>query len=131
MKDEILTLLSDDDYMDRSIDLLAKRLDCFSSENFVKLVKIMNELEEAGKVIRNKYNHYYLPNQFGMVLGTLTINKKGYGFINPDGEEKDVFVHIMALEKSGLRSLSEGSRVNFDIYDDRGRKAAGNITLLN
>ena len=74
MKDEILTLLSDDDYMDRSIDLLAKRLDCFSSENFVKLVKIMNELEEAGKVIRNKYNHYYLPNQFGMVLGTLTIN---------------------------------------------------------
>ena len=62
MKDEILTLLSDDDYMDRSIDLLAKRLDCFSSENFVKLVKIMNELEEAGKVIRNKYNHYYCNN---------------------------------------------------------------------
>ena len=58
-------------------------------------------------------------------------NKKGYGFINPDGEEKDVFVHITALEKSGQRSLSEGSRVNFDIYDDRGRKAAGNITLLN
>ena len=56
-------------------------------------------------------------------------NKKGYGFINPDGEEKDVFVHITALEKSGLRSLSEGSRVNFDIYDDRGRKA-GNFHMV-
>lgn len=98
MKDEILTLLSDDDYMDRSIDLLAKRLDCFSSENFVKLVKIMNELEEAGKVIRNKYNHYYLPNQFGMVLGTLTINKKGYGFVAVDDQEKDIFIAPDALK---------------------------------
>lgn len=36
----------------------------------------MNNLEESGKIVRNKYNHYYLPNQFGMVLGTLTINKR-------------------------------------------------------
>lgn len=56
--------------------------------------------------------------------------KKGYGFINPEGENKDIFVHITALEKSGLKGLNDGQKVNFDVYEDRGRKAAGNISLL-
>ena len=57
-------------------------------------------------------------------------NKKGYGFITPDGEVKDVFVHITQLEKIGIRKLFDGQRVSFDIYDDRGRSAAGNLKLL-
>ncbi|MFR7963484.1 MAG: cold-shock protein [Alphaproteobacteria bacterium] len=56
--------------------------------------------------------------------------KKGYGFITPDGEVKDVFVHITQLEKIGIRKLFDGQRVSFDIYDDRGRSAAGNLKLL-
>lgn len=92
MEDEILSLLSDDNFLERSIDLLAKKLECTSSEKFIQLVKLMNNLEESGKIVRNKYNHYYLPNQFGMVLGTLTINKKGFGFVAVDGQEKDVFI---------------------------------------
>ena len=56
--------------------------------------------------------------------------KKGYGFITPDGEIKDVFVHITQLEKIGIRKLFDGQRVSFDIYDDRGRIAAGNLKLL-
>ena len=55
--------------------------------------------------------------------------KKGYGF-TPDGEVKDVFVHITQLEKIGIRKLFDGQRVSFDIYDDRGRSAAGNLKLL-
>lgn len=68
-----------------------------------------------------------------MLAGTVKWfnNKKGYGFINPEGEEKDVFVHITAIEKSGLRGLNDGQKVWFDVYEDRGRKAAGNISLLN
>lgn len=92
MEDEILSLLSDDNFLERSIDLLAKKLECTSSEKFIQLVKLMNNLEESGKIVRNKYNHYYLPNQFGMVLGTLTINKKGFGFVAVDGQEKDIFI---------------------------------------
>ncbi|MDR1026685.1 MAG: cold-shock protein [Lactobacillus sp.] len=56
--------------------------------------------------------------------------KKGYGFIQPDGGDKDVFVHITQLESLGLRRLNDGQRVSYEIYDDKGRKAAGNIQIL-
>ncbi|MFO1090578.1 MAG: cold-shock protein [Hyphomicrobiales bacterium] len=56
---------------------------------------------------------------------------KGYGFITPDGGQKDVFVHITALERSGIREVREGTKVTFDVEDDRrGRgKQATNIKL--
>lgn len=92
MEEKILTLLSDENFLERSIDLLAKKLDCTSSDKFISLIKLMNMLEDEGKVVRNKYDHYYLPNQHGMVLGILTINKKGYGFVKVEGQEKDVFI---------------------------------------
>lgn len=56
---------------------------------------------------------------------------KGYGFIIPESGEKDIFVHISQIEKSGFRQLSDGQRVSFEIYEDRGRNAAGNIQLLS
>lgn len=54
---------------------------------------------------------------------------KGYGFIQPDGGGKDVFVHATALEQAGIRSLNEGDKVTFVLEDDRrGRgKQAGQI----
>jgi CspA family cold shock protein len=42
---------------------------------------------------------------------------KGYGFIQPDGATKDVFVHISAVERAGLSTLAEGAKVTFDIVD--------------
>lgn len=92
MEEKILTLLSDENFLERSIDLLAKKLDCTDSNKFISLIKLMNMLEDEGKVVRNKYDHYYLPNQHGMVLGILTINKKGYGFVKVEGQEKDIFI---------------------------------------
>lgn len=58
--------------------------------------------------------------------------KKGYGFIVPEeNSTKDVFVHISALEKTGLKQLDEGQVVSYETYDDRGRQAAGNIAILS
>lgn len=57
--------------------------------------------------------------------------QKGYGFIQPDNGGKDVFVHISALERAGIRSLAEGQKVSFDTQEDRrtGKVAVGNIQL--
>ncbi|MGB5869870.1 MAG: cold-shock protein [Albidovulum sp.] len=55
---------------------------------------------------------------------------KGFGFIAPDGGSKDVFVHITALERAGLRELQDGQKVTFDIEAGRdGRESATNLAL--
>ena len=49
---------------------------------------------------------------------------KGFGFITPDGGGKDVFVHVSAVEKAGMRTLADGQRVTFDVQPDpKGSKA--------
>ena len=53
---------------------------------------------------------------------------KGFGFIQPEGGAKDVFVHISAIERSGLDGLNEGQKVKFDLEEDRqGRVSAVNL----
>ncbi len=55
---------------------------------------------------------------------------KGFGFIQPEGSSKDVFVHISAVQRSGLDTLNEGQRVSFDVVTERGKQAAANIKAL-
>lgn len=56
---------------------------------------------------------------------------KGYGFIAPEGGGKDVFVHISAVEKSGLTGLADDQKVSFEMVEGRdGREMASDITLL-
>jgi CspA family cold shock protein len=45
--------------------------------------------------------------------------QKGYGFIQPDDSDKDVFVHISAVERAGMRDLHEGQKVSYEITQDR------------
>ena len=54
---------------------------------------------------------------------------KGFGFIEPDGGGRDVFVHVTALEKAAMTGLNEGQRVSFDVIKERGKSAAGNLKL--
>ena len=55
---------------------------------------------------------------------------KGYGFIEPDDGGKDVFVHVSAVEAAGLSGLQEDQKVSYEIVENRGKEAAGDLTLI-
>ncbi len=54
-------------------------------------------------------------------------HSKGYGFIQPANGGQDVFVHISALEESGLSFLEDGQQIKYDLVDNKGRTVAGNL----
>jgi CspA family cold shock protein len=56
---------------------------------------------------------------------------KGFGFIKPDAGGADVFVHISAVEKAGLRGLAEGQKVEYELTTERGKTAATNLKLAD
>ena len=64
-----------------------------------------------------------------MAIGTVKFFNaaKGFGFIAPEGGDKDVFVHASAVERAGMDPLTEGQRVSFDVIEERGKLAAGNL----
>jgi CspA family cold shock protein len=64
-----------------------------------------------------------------MAIGTVKFFNatKGFGFISPENGEKDVFVHISAVERAGMGTLSEGQRINYEVVSERGKLAADNI----
>ena len=66
-----------------------------------------------------------------MEAGTVKFfnEQKGFGFIAPDNGGNDVFVHVTALERAGLRSLTQGQKVSFDTEQDKrsGKTAVANI----
>ncbi len=66
-----------------------------------------------------------------MATGTVKFfnGQKGFGFIQPDAGGADVFVHVTALERAGIRGLAEGQKVTYDVITDRGKAAASNLQV--
>ena len=64
-----------------------------------------------------------------MAIGTVKFFNpaKGFGFIAPEDGDKDVFVHVSAVERGGMTTLSEGQRIIYDVVTERGKLAADNI----
>jgi CspA family cold shock protein len=54
---------------------------------------------------------------------------KGFGFIEPQGGGKDVFVHITAVQAAGLTGLNDGQKVSYEVMMERGKEAAANLKL--
>ena len=69
-----------------------------------------------------------------MITGTVKFfnTDKGYGFIEPEDGSKDAFVHISAVERSGLSSLSEGQKVSYELVSDQrsGKMSADNLKVV-
>ena len=64
-----------------------------------------------------------------MASGTVKFfnSQKGFGFIQQEGGGPDVFVHVSAVERAGMRGLVESQKLNFDIVTERGKQAASNL----
>jgi len=56
---------------------------------------------------------------------------KGYGFIKPDAGGADVFVHISAVERAGLRDLREGQKLSYELATEKGKTSAANLKLID
>ncbi|MBR2688950.1 MAG: cold-shock protein [Aquamicrobium sp.] len=69
-----------------------------------------------------------------MASGTVKFfnSTKGFGFIAPDDGSNDVFVHVSAVERAGMRGLAEGQKLNFDVVADRktGKSSADNLQAI-
>ena len=70
-----------------------------------------------------------------MTRGTVKFfnDQRGFGFIQPDDGGKDVFVHISAVERAGMRALNEGQKIAFDVVVDRknpGKSSADNLQAV-
>jgi cold shock protein len=55
---------------------------------------------------------------------------KGFGFIQPQDNSKDVFVHISAVQRAGMQTLVEGQKVAFEVITERGKQAASNLRAV-
>ena len=64
-----------------------------------------------------------------MATGTVKFfnSQKGFGFITPSDGSRDVFVHISAVERAGMGTLSEGQRVTYQVVTERGKQAASDL----
>jgi cold shock protein len=83
-------------------------------------------------VARHAHNHTSIEGkETTMATGTVKwFNPtKGYGFIQPQGGGKDVFVHISAVERAGLSTLNEGQIVQYEVVSNRGKESAENLKV--
>ena len=64
-----------------------------------------------------------------MAIGTVKFfdATKGFGFIQPENGDKDVCVHVSAVQRAGMDTLSEGQRISFEVVTERGKQAASNL----
>ena len=64
-----------------------------------------------------------------MAIGTVKFfdTSKGFGFIQPEDGDKDVFVHVSAVQGAGMDTLTEGQRVSYEVVTERGKLAASNL----
>ncbi len=67
-----------------------------------------------------------------MAIGTVKWfnSNKGFGFIQPEHDTKDVFVHISALKRAGIETLHEGQQISYELATNKGKVSATNLRII-
>ncbi|MFR7590659.1 MAG: ribonuclease R [Longibaculum sp.] len=124
MKEEILKLLEDQTYTRRKIKELAEYFHMDQTEDYVSFIKLMNEMEEEGLIIRSKFNDYYLINQLHFYSGTLEMNKKGFGFVKVD-EDREFYIH-----DSNMKDALNKDTVLIEKITSHGQREEGRVVRV-
>jgi CspA family cold shock protein len=87
---------------------------------------------KAANVCPARGRHSAFSMEAVMATGTVKFfnSQKGFGFIQPAEGGKDVFVHISAVERSGMSTLNEGQKVSYEVVSERGKLAASNLQAV-
>jgi len=93
-KKNILDFMEEKLYKPMTISELEQVFDIKSAADFKQFIKLMNELEENGEIVRTRTNRYGLPEKMNLVRGRMQGHPKGFGFVIPDeGDEPDIYIH--------------------------------------
>lgn len=94
LKDRILTFFNENGTRPLSVEELEDVLEMDDADNFKELIKSLNELEEAGELVRTRKNRFGLPEKMNLIRGRLQMHAKGFAFLIPDDEEqRDIYIH--------------------------------------
>lgn len=124
MEEKILSLLEDMDYKRRKIDELALYFHINETDDYIAFIKMMNRLEDEGKVVRNKSNKYYLSHQLHFYTGILELNKKGFAFVKVD-EEREFYIH-----ETNLKDALDQDKVLIEQIRSRGAREEGKVVKI-
>ncbi|WP_206881148.1 ribonuclease R [Alicyclobacillus mali (ex Roth et al. 2021)] len=118
-KERLLEYMRSEDYRPSTVQELCERLGVESAADFRTFVRLLNELEDAGDLVRTKNNRYALPEQMNFIAGRLQLKARGYGFVIPENEaEADIYI-----PQSALNGAMSGDRVLVRLRDERGKGA--------
>lgn len=124
MKEEILELLADQTYTRRKIQELAEHFHMTETQDYVSFIKLINEMEDEGLIIRSRINDYYLINQLQYYKGVLELNKRGFGFVKVD-EDREFYIH-----DSNMKDALHNDTVLIEKIKSRGQREEGRVVRV-
>lgn len=113
-REDVLEYMQSDIYTPLTAQELSEVFDQRSASEFRDLVKLLNQLEDEGHIVRTKNNRYGLPDTAGLVVGKLQMKARGFGFVIPE-RDGDADVYIPATEMNGAMS---GDKVMARVLND-------------
>lgn len=126
-REQVLNIINSDDYKPMTIDQFKDELVPDDSDDFKEMVKVMVALEEEGVVYRTKKNKYMKVSETNLVKGTLSMHKRGFGFLRPeDNEQEDIFI-----PPTQINGAFEGDTVLVEVSrESQGENREGAITSI-
>jgi len=128
IKEKILAYYNGNNARPLSVDELLEELEIEGADGFKQLVISLNELEEAGELVRTRKNRFGLPERMNLIRGSIQMHKKGFAFLIPDDEnEKDVYIHHSDL---GNAMNEDKVLVRIERRDDKRNRAEGQVIRI-